>query len=159
MEERDGIVGWVDVPHDIVHRRSYEVAAWYTMLEVKAGRYPLRRMQAQGGVPYWAVQAPGVIVSAYMASMYGGVAMGSSPQGEEHGSVGRHDEVTLAVFSRQDELAHWLEAPFIIDYSSGRFGSLKVQVTPAGPRQDDAPVKGQAEGAQAQKPAPRRIVR
>lgn len=75
---------------DLRHRdQSGEVAAWWHEILVPAGDYEI----TTNGY-YAFVRLEGVITSAYTPSLYGGVAIGSQPQYEEHSSVGRASSYT-----------------------------------------------------------------
>jgi len=91
------IIAFVTIPRPVVLRRSYEVAAWYTDVEVPAGRYPIVEKRAvYDGRPYWSLDLPGVIVDSYTASLFGGMPLPGStvPQGKQHRDVGRETVIS-----------------------------------------------------------------
>lgn len=82
------VIGFLDIPSPIVVRTTYETAAWYTDAVVAPGRYLIEETWSEGR-KYFSVSLPGKIVSEYMPALFGGVAIGRSPQGENHPNVGR----------------------------------------------------------------------
>lgn len=85
-------VGAVHVPAGTKYTRRYETAAWYTEYEtVEDGWYPVfaRPHHLYGDVE-WVASAtvPVVCTSEYTPSLFGGVAVGSQPQGKQHRNVG-----------------------------------------------------------------------
>lgn len=85
---RSLVIGFLDVPSPIVLRTQYETAAWYTDAVVPAGRYLIEET-LDAGRTYYSVKLPGTIVSEYMPALFGGVAIGRSPQAENHPDVGK----------------------------------------------------------------------
>ncbi len=77
------VIGTYQLSKDREYNESYEVAAWWSKLLVKAGDYEI----TTNGY-YAFVKLPGVIVSKYTPGLYGGVAFGSTPQYEKHKDVG-----------------------------------------------------------------------
>lgn len=89
-------IGFLVVPQAMVLRTQYEVAAWHSDMLVPAGRYPIfegreARSGRESDRRWWGIKLPGTVVSAYTPSLLCGVAVGSSPQGEQHRDVGRAD--------------------------------------------------------------------
>lgn len=96
---RDGqrderVIGWVDIPHATTQRLQYETAAWYTLVAVPAGRYLLTSVPWTSGSRerVWLLRCSGTIVDQYMPALWGGVPIGSSPQGRQSPAVGRSQE-------------------------------------------------------------------
>lgn len=93
MRARSVVIGFIDLPRPVVMRTSYETAAWHTDALIPAGRYLLEECRDQYGKKYWAADFSGVIVYEYMPSLWGGVPIGKSPQGDQHPNVGRRHVV------------------------------------------------------------------
>lgn len=74
-------IGWFNLERDTVFRNEFEFAAWYEMVEVKAGKYPIEvidycedsRHEVDGHIGSAYITMPGIIVSDYFASHYYGV--------------------------------------------------------------------------------------
>jgi len=67
-------IGWFHVNEETVFTRYYEVAAWYTNIEVQPGWYPV--YQEKPGADFF-VEMPGVIVGSDFTSLFCGNRVGS----------------------------------------------------------------------------------
>ncbi len=91
-------IGWFHLGLDTVYRNSFEFAAWYEDVEVKAGRYPIEvidysedsshRVNGYIGSAY--VTMPGTIVSDYFASHYCGVPISDYDTNKNAGKESSH---------------------------------------------------------------------
>lgn len=77
-------IGTYTLAEPITVRNSFEVAAWWSDVLLEPGTY---EVTANGYYAFYTV--PGTIVSEYTPSLFGGVAVGSQPQYEQHRSVGQ----------------------------------------------------------------------
>ena len=87
--------GIVFVPKGTAYRRTYETAAWWTEMETVEDRwYPVF---ASYSINRWRLTAivDAVITAEYTPSLYGGVPIGSQPQGKDHRNVGKSDQFPL----------------------------------------------------------------
>lgn len=82
-----GLVGFVTIPKATHVARSYETAAWRSTIRLAPGIYPITG-KWQDGRLFYGFTVPGVFVDVFMPSLWGGVAVGSEPQGRNHRSVG-----------------------------------------------------------------------
>lgn len=79
-------VGTLTIKEPIKHNLSYEVAAWYTELELEAGTYEITaRLTDSSAVYLQAANVPAVIVQNYTPSLFGGMAIGGRDGSEENG--------------------------------------------------------------------------
>ena len=107
-EKRSGdTLGWIVVEPGTRVRKHYEVAAWWTLLELEPGRYPV---VARGisclddPVPYWAmVSIPGTIVEEFFPSLFGGVAYGLPDPSK---NAGREDRYSMQMYAYQWKEEH-----------------------------------------------------
>lgn len=97
--ERFTQIGWYTLDKDTEFDNTYECAAWYERVLVKAGRYPVEvydmRIREDGEVDGRGayVTMPGVVTSDYFASLFCGVPVGEpydttknrGKQSEHHG--------------------------------------------------------------------------
>lgn len=92
--------------------QSGEVAAWWHEILVPAGDYEI----TSNGY-YAFVKLTGIITSAYTQSQFGGVAVGSQPQYEQHSSVGRESSITKMPYLYNaaellaDPTSNWIPHP------------------------------------------------
>lgn len=93
------LVGTVVIPEGREYQRSYEVAAWWTKMALTPGVYDVHAAVrgGGGGMVTLGARVPGVIVSSYTVSLFGGVPFGTEPQYDKHRDVGRADEVVLTI--------------------------------------------------------------
>jgi hypothetical protein len=83
--ERFTQIGWYNLEHDTEFDNTYECAAWYERVLVKAGRYPVEvydlRFSDDGRIDHSChgayVTMPGTVTSDYFATMYCGVPVGA----------------------------------------------------------------------------------
>ena len=77
-------LGVLTLDEPTVFTRSYEVAAWWSKIQVDAGEYEL----VTNG--YWVLcSLPGTIVAEHTPSLFAGVRFDTEPQGERHRRVGQ----------------------------------------------------------------------
>lgn len=81
------------VPEDFMYRVNFEVASWYNVLDVKAGRYKANEPYLLNGrYPYrLSVSIPCVILDAYTPTLFGGVPM--SDGRSDIGKIGWYSDV------------------------------------------------------------------
>ena len=74
----------LELSEPIVRTRTYETAAWWTDIEIPAGKYEI------GTNGYWTLAGlPGKITAEFMPSLFGGVAVGKTPPADESPNVGK----------------------------------------------------------------------
>lgn len=77
MYYRPTKIGTLLLAEPQIYTVNYEVAAWYTRVQVPAGEYDLTATFAEGNRAYWVMVAmPGTIVEEYTPSLFGGVVIG-----------------------------------------------------------------------------------
>lgn len=94
------LAGYVHVPAETEHRRNYEVAAWYTDMETVEDRWYPVFASRQHTFPYeyeLFTEVEAVVTRACTVSLFGGVAVGSTPQHENHKDVGTGDAFNFRV--------------------------------------------------------------
>lgn len=113
------IVGTITIPEGRTFEQSYEVAAWHATIALTPGAYDVIATKPHGYVRLHAA-VPGVYASVYTPSLFGGVAYGKEPQGEQHRDVGTTGQAILAVNFDDADLSaeghellawYWIEAP------------------------------------------------
>lgn len=112
--------GAVFVPKGYEHTRHYETAAWYTILTTTEDRWYPVFASRHHVYDKWELTArvDAVIASEHTPSMFGGVAYGSQPQGENHRNVGREDEFHLTVHPKMFDDGKYL--PVTLGFSALR---------------------------------------
>ena len=80
---KEQLIGWIILKKPYVKTLTYETAAWYSEVEIPAGRYPIIKKGSQIIVP-----AIGTWIYVWTPSLWGGVAIGGQPMGNKHRDVG-----------------------------------------------------------------------
>lgn len=100
LEARLGTeVGFLSVTKPQNYTQHYEVAAWSTQLRSDVGTFPVI-LQLHPLFPYHLVlraQLPATVVSSYTQALFGGVAIGTDPQGDKHRDVGKRDAFGMSI--------------------------------------------------------------
>lgn len=86
----DTVVGTVTITGPRINHVTYQTAAWHSEVFLDPGTYELR-LDKYG----LRARIPGTYASVYTPSQFGGVNIGSQPQGLKHHDVGRRTEMTV----------------------------------------------------------------
>lgn len=90
-------VGFLSLTKPQTHRRTYEMAAWWTDLESEVGTFDLVLQREQFYPHRLKVvdKVPATVTAAYTQAHFVGMPIGNQPQQEKHRDVGRSDAFAL----------------------------------------------------------------
>ena len=92
-EER---IGTYTLTETTTFRKGYEVASWYSMIEVPPGEYPVYVTRSmEGFVQFVLVPMDGTITEESTPSLFGGVAYG---KGNGDANVGKPGQYTIQTY-------------------------------------------------------------
>lgn len=133
------VVGTITVGEGETHRETYEVAAWNTDIALTPGVYEVTASAPRSYVDF-AARVPGVITESYTPALFGGVVVGTQPQGAKHRDVGQEREVYLRVgleritlndLGRRTLARFWIVSPHFLDFSGpGLVTARQSQLVP-----------------------------
>ena len=91
-------IGWFHLKEDHVFTNTFECAAWYENVLVKAGRYPMEvpdyrvndEGEVHGHIDMVAVGLPGIITSDEFGTRFYGVPVGSYDNTQNKGKASSH---------------------------------------------------------------------
>ena len=79
-------IGVYIVDEDVMERQTFEVAAWYRLILITAGEYPILKQESFGNT-YYCVKFGGTLIAEYMPSLFGGVPVGGPY--DRHAKIGQ----------------------------------------------------------------------
>ncbi len=119
------VIGTVDIGEGEEFQQTYETAAWHTEVALTPGTYDVIATNPRSYVGFH-VRVPGVVTSSFLPALFGGVPVGSSPQGERHPDVGKEreivkgvgiDQITLNEVGLSTLARYWISSPRHLEFS------------------------------------------